>query len=201
LACPCGSTSLPQRGPKLTREVTMSRWIAFLFAAALITAHATAPASAQNRRFVGTTEALFDGGQGHFAPHVACQAQFHAVWCTSQMIIENGPHPSSLDPPALGAWVNPTPTGLSDGGFSRALDFSMVVAPPDRLNCDGWRTTGVPGGALGDGLAIAAIGGLVVITTRDCLQDRPAACCGTSPFDFLHQPTLMQAPANEPPIR
>ena len=38
----------------------MSRWIAFLFAAALITAHATAPASAQKTRrhlqFVGTSD-------------------------------------------------------------------------------------------------------------------------------------------------
>ena len=46
----------------------MSRTIAILFAAALVVAEATAPAAAQDRQYVGTTNALFDGAQALFPP-------------------------------------------------------------------------------------------------------------------------------------
>ncbi len=161
----------------------MSRLIAFVFAAALIASLAAAPATAQDRRYVGFTQELFDGTQGHFAPHEACREQFNAVWCTSQMIIEHGPHPKSFGPPDGGAWVNPAPVGFAFPIEFGALDFSGMFAQPVRFNCQRWSAN------FGSGLVVrsnppgAGLG--VSFATSACEDYRPAACCGGKPVQVF----------------
>ena len=141
-----------------------------------------APASADPRPYVGTTSEVFNGGQGYFAPHRACWAKFRAVWCTSQMIVENGPHPQSFDPPDSGAWVNPAPVGLGSADGDRMLDFSAGLAgTPRGFNCQNWQEG-----------ADDRLSGLAIITnpvvsqgttfvTLSCDDSRPVACCGGAP--------------------
>ncbi len=167
----------------------MSKSASFLFAVALVASHAIVPATAQERMYMGTTSPqTFDGGSGYLAPHRACREKFGGVWCTSQMIIENGPLPFfSVDPPVDGAWVNPAPVGFSltdEGGSSAALiwalDFSLVrIGGTFDGTCFRWTSSDT------------RLSGLVfesrVTTTvqsfslRSCFDSRPAACCGGSP--------------------
>lgn len=69
------------------------------------------PCLAEDLKFVGFTTERFTGFAEYFAPHQACARQYHgAVWCTSKMIIENGPHALAPSDDGVG-WINPVFVG------------------------------------------------------------------------------------------
>lgn len=162
----------------------MSRLIMFCSAAALMAMLATAPAAAESRQYTGTTTQVFTGGEGGFPPHRACFAKFKGVWCTSQMIIENGPHEFAPDPPADGAWVNPAPVGMaSPNDLKELLDFSGTVDREGALNCVSWDTEA----EIRRGLVIVTKPSFAgprsgIFKSASCADARPAACCGGQPF-------------------
>lgn len=163
----------------------MFKSVAFFLAIGLAGIYVLSPALAQDRQYVGPTQQTFDGGQGLFAPHRACWDDFEAVWCTSQMIIENGPHPFAGDfPPDGTAWVNPVPVGLTfapDVGVGIGLipqEFSVDVLASRRrdLNCSNWI---VDDSAL-KGMVLAWANDHYVMVVAPCGTPRPAACCAAS---------------------
>ena len=166
----------------------MLRTTIFLVVAAVLAAFGAASASAQDHKikYLGTTTATFDGSQGYFARHRACQQDFgdDAVWCTSQMIIQGGPAPGVPDlgaPQPESAWVNPAPVGAASVATGDGVlidlfvtDFSVRTQsqPLQSLNCTGWNS------AAGDGLVIQQGNNGPTFNNRSCGLERPAACCG-----------------------
>ncbi len=133
---------------------------------------------AGDMKYVGTTAPEeYDGAQGVSAPHLACQARFNAVWCTSQMIIEHGPHFFAPAPPDDGAWVQPAPVGIgqSEGGQLVVIDFSGRQS----TSCGGWTTANVGVKGL---TWITVEPGVTRILEKTCGTPRPAACCGGNVF-------------------
>ena len=171
----------------------MSITRSLMLALAIVAFHFSPTAFAQDMQYVGTTTPTFDGRQGIFAAHQACRVQFGGVWCTSEMIVENGPHPFALGPPETGAWINPAPTGFTNlfdpavggGPLPRALDFSGFVRQPEGLNCDSWSDNflGLSGIILVTEVDLA--GAVVRMTLGFCEVFRPAACCGGHPFQKI----------------
>jgi len=128
---------------------------------------------------------MFDGAAGYFAPHRACAEEFRgAVWCTSKMIIENGPHRLASLPPAGGAWVNPVYVAFAPSlsGSGKVIDISGAINLADQydVNCHGWaiNSSGVSTGLI---LKRDSKVDNVTLSQADCSQFRPVACCGGAP--------------------
>jgi len=144
---------------------------AILISAVLSGFHAPAVA-AQQMKYAGTTATTFDGSQGYFAPHQDCARKFRgSVWCTSEMIIEGGPHLFAESVPEEGAWVNPAVVGGESGTL---VDFSGVDRGWPFLNCTRWT---IGGEGEGRGLVIEPGPGGPTFEAESCGESRPAACC------------------------
>ena len=168
-----------------------------ILGAALIADHNALRADAADiMRYAGTTAPqIFDGSQGLFAPHRACATKIpNAVWCTTEMTRNGGPHTFASDPPLDGAWIQLAPQGgvlAHDGqpagtfGFLvDALGFNTIA---DETNCNQWR-----GGGLGKVIKQepTILGPRVVVFNADCSAEsfRPAACCSTNPAPIQFGP-------------
>lgn len=186
--------------------------LAILSVALLAPSYADRADAGDIMRYVGTTAPqTFSGHQGYFAPHRFCAAKFEeAVWCTTEMIRDGGPHLLAADPPEEGAWLQAAPQGISLSPIAdiprEVIDASgLQLFNKDRFdvtNCGGaWDNVGT----LNKGLVLrtnpTAAGPRVEINNETCTRsfpdfkslDIPAACCSTVP------PLLRVLPRTEPP--
>ncbi len=159
-----------------------------------------ADAADSELKYAGTTTPqTFDGTQGIFAPHRACAAKIQkAVWCTTEMTRDAGPHPTAETPPEGGAWIQAAPHGQSPLLYVDALDGARFS---DQLNCRRWGA-GLAVGVVTFGTIIRTeptlLGPRVVTETAECGTPesfRPAACCSTRPLQKFFPATP------GPPIR
>ena len=163
-------------------DIPILRPLAAVLTLGLVALGASSAFSADQFRYVGFTDDVFDGAQGYFAPHRECADNYgdDAVWCTTQMAIEGGPAAGVLDPPFTveipGVWINPTPTGgfLSTGPFNEKLmDFSGRAITPLNSNCNFWTSSTTAF----TGMTVRGQSGAVDFVNAPCGTDRPAACC------------------------
>jgi hypothetical protein len=128
-------------------------------------------------RFAGYSSESYAGDQiDYFLGHQVCDMEYHGVWCTSKMIVENGFHPHASLPVGLAAWVNPyivtqDSVGTVDFSGSRARDTTD-------LNCSGWDAGDVDF----EGLVLyngGPNGGGYKIINLVCSEPQRVACCST----------------------
>lgn len=155
----------------------LSSAVQALFVGGLLVGCFAASVAAQNVKYAGTTTETFDGSQGYFAPHRACAREFkQAVWCTSEMIIEGGPHLFAANIPEEGAWVNPAVVGGESGLL---VDFSGIDRGWPFLNCIQWQV-GVedePNARRGLVIKPGPNSGGPTFDVEACGEIRRAACC------------------------
>ena len=107
--------------------------------------------------------------------------------CTTQMIVENGPHPLAPDPPEDGAWVHPIVAGRSQGEDDSGneqvtvVDISGLSSQSDQgaasVGCSQPFSLFLQQGAIiRSGSQVPTFG--VYFALADCFDDLPVACCG-----------------------
>ena len=132
-------------------------------------------------QLVGFTSTSYTGDTGVLAFTVACQAEFEAGsrMCTSEEVLNTVTVPTAL---SGSAWVRPVyqPFNAEEDSTStvttRVLDASGRIAGSTvlrGLSCTGWSDGG------GTGLSVDGSGRF--LTTNNCDDPHPVACCALVP--------------------
>jgi len=132
-------------------------------------------------QLVGFTSTSHTGDSGVLALTAACQADLGAAsrMCTSEEVLDTVTLPAAL---SGNAWVRPVyqPFVIRDynGTYSSFLDASGRIYTSSfhsqrTISCAGW--------SAGDGTGLSVDGSGRFLTTNNCVDPHPIACCALVP--------------------